>query len=57
MNPTKTALVLIEFQNDFTTAGGVFHDAVKGVMHSTDMLANTATTVEQARKLGVKIIH
>ena len=57
MNPTKTALVLIEFQNDFTTPGGVFHDAVKGVMHSTDMLANTATTVEQARKLGVKIIH
>ncbi|TSD76954.1 cysteine hydrolase [Pseudomonas sp. KBS0710] len=57
MNPTKTALVLIEFQNDFTTAGGVFHDAVKGVMHSTDMLANTATTIEQARKLGVKIIH
>jgi ureidoacrylate peracid hydrolase len=57
MNPTTTALVLIEFQNDFTTPGGVFHDAVKDVMHSTDMLANTATTVEQARKLGVKIIH
>ncbi len=57
MNPTKTALVLIEFQNDFTTPGGVFHDAVKDVMHKSDMLANTATTVEQARKLGVKIIH
>jgi len=57
MNPTKTALVLIEFQNDFTTPGGVFHDAVKGVMHQTDMLANTATTIQQARKLGVKIIH
>ena len=57
MNPTKTALVLIEFQNDFTTPGGVFHDAVKGVMHQTDMLANTAITIQQARKLGVKIIH
>ncbi len=57
MNPTKTALVLIEFQNDFTTPGGVFHDAVKGVMHQTDMLANTATTIQQARRLGVKIIH
>lgn len=57
MNPHATALVLIEYQNDFTTEGGVFHDAVKGVMHSTDMLANTATTVAQARKLGVKIIH
>lgn len=57
MNPHSTALVLIEFQNDFTTPGGVFHDAVKDVMHSTNMLANTATTVQQARKLGVKIIH
>lgn len=57
MNPHATALVLIEFQNDFTTPGGVFHDAVKDVMHSTDMLANTATTVQQARERGVKIIH
>jgi nicotinamidase-related amidase len=57
MNPNATALVLIEFQNDFTTPGGVFHDAVKDVMHQSDMLANTATTVQQARTLGVKIIH
>ena len=57
MNPHATALVLIEFQNDFTTPGGVFHDAVKDVMHSTDILANTATTVQQARERGVKIIH
>ncbi|WP_122570079.1 cysteine hydrolase [Pseudomonas viridiflava] len=57
MNPHSTALVLIEFQNDFTTPGGVFHDAVKDVMRIGDILANTATTVQQARKLGVKIIH
>ncbi|NWA43521.1 cysteine hydrolase [Pseudomonas reactans] len=57
MNPNATALVLIEFQNDFTTPGGVFHDAVKDVMHQSDMLATTATTVQQARALGVKIIH
>lgn len=57
MHPHKTAIVLIEYQNDFTTPGGVFHDAVKDVMHTSNMLANTATTIEQARKLGVKIIH
>ena len=57
MNPHSTALVLIEFQNDFTTPGGVFHDAVKDVMRTSDMLTNTAATVQQARKLGVKIIH
>ncbi|WP_419793445.1 cysteine hydrolase [Pseudomonas palleroniana] len=57
MQAHKTAIVLIEFQNDFTTSGGVFHDAVKDVMRTSNMLANTATTIEQARKLGVTIIH
>jgi nicotinamidase-related amidase len=57
LNPTSTALVLIEFQNDFTSAGGVFHDAVKGVMHSSNMLANTIATVASARKAGVTIMH
>ena len=37
MNPKKTALVLIEFQNDFTTEGGALHGAVKEVMASTGM--------------------
>jgi hypothetical protein len=41
MNPKTTAIVLIEYQNDFTTSGGVFHDGVKGVMQSSNMLANT----------------
>lgn len=57
IDPTKTALVLIEFQNDFTSPGGVFHDAVKGVMDSTEMLAKTKALVEQARAKGVTIMH
>ncbi|TFF14324.1 cysteine hydrolase [Pseudomonas sp. BCA14] len=57
MHAHSTAIVLIEYQNDFTTPGGVFHDAVKDVMHASNMLANTAATIEQARKLGVTIIH
>ena len=35
MNPQRTAVVLIEYQNDFTSPGGSLHDAVKGVMEST----------------------
>jgi len=57
MDPKETALVLIEFQNDFTSEGGSLHDAVKPVMESTDMLANTIETVEKARELGVTIVH
>jgi ureidoacrylate peracid hydrolase len=56
MNPKTTALVLIEYQNDFTTEGGSLHAAVKPVMDSTDMLANTVATVEAARRLGVQVV-
>jgi len=41
IDPNTTAVVLIEYQNDFTTDGGVLHDAVADVMGQTDMLAHT----------------
>lgn len=57
MDPKKTALVLIEYQNDFTTQGGTLHDAVKGVMEKTNMLSNTVETVEKARNAGATIVY
>jgi nicotinamidase-related amidase len=57
MNPETTAIVLIEFQNDFTSPGGVFHDAVKDVMAKTGMLANTVAVVKAAREAGVAVMH
>jgi ureidoacrylate peracid hydrolase len=57
MNPKQTALVLIEYQNDFTSEGGTLHQAVNPVMLSTNMLANTVETVSKARQLGATIIY
>jgi ureidoacrylate peracid hydrolase len=57
MDPKHTALVLIEYQNDFTSEGGTLHGAVKGVMESTHMLANTIETVKKARELGATIVY
>jgi ureidoacrylate peracid hydrolase len=57
MDPKRTAVVLIEYQNDFTSEGGTLHDAVKPVMNSTNMLANTLDTVKRARELGATIVH
>ena len=57
MVPGSTALVLIEYQNDFTSEGGALHHAVKPVMQSSGMLGNTVKTVEQARQMGALIIH
>ncbi|CAM5774879.1 peroxyureidoacrylate/ureidoacrylate amidohydrolase RutB [Labrys miyagiensis] len=56
MDPKSTAVVLIEYQNDFTTEGGTLHGAVKGVMDQTNMLANTVETVKQARAAGATIV-
>lgn len=57
MKPKTTALVLIEYQNDFTSVGGVQHDAVKGVIDSSGMMANTQVLVEKARAAGVTIMY
>lgn len=57
MDAKKTALVLIEYQNDFTSEGGTLHGAVKGVMASTNMLANTVETVAKARDAGCTIVY
>merc|ERR1719352_1176326 len=55
--PNKTALVPIEFQNEFTTAGGKLHDAVKGVMQETGMLAKAAKAAADVRAAGGVVIH
>lgn len=57
LNPQQTAVVLIEFQNDFTTPGGALHGAVEGVMEQTGMLNRTVELVKQARALGATILH
>jgi ureidoacrylate peracid hydrolase len=57
MNPQTTAIVLIEYQNDFTTPGGVFYDGVKNVMHSNNMLTNTVEVADKCRAAGVAVMH
>jgi nicotinamidase-related amidase len=57
LDPAKTALVLIEYQNEFTSEGGVLHGAVSAVMDKTGMLAKTVGLVQAARAAGVTIMH
>jgi ureidoacrylate peracid hydrolase len=57
LDPSTTALVLIEYQNDFTSDGGVLHEAVSPVMESTGMLANTVAMVRAARAAGATVMH
>ncbi len=57
MDPKTTAVVLIEFQNDFVSEGGALHAAVKPVMDSTHMLDNAVETAKRAREIGALVVH
>jgi nicotinamidase-related amidase len=57
MDPQRTALLLIEYQNDFVKPGGTQHEAVRGVMDNSNMLANTLALVEAARAGGATVLH
>jgi nicotinamidase-related amidase len=57
IDPKTTALVLIEYQNDFTSEGGVLHGAVSEVMDKTGMMANTLEVVAAARSAGATVMH
>src|SRR5579859_2922036 len=56
-DPSTTALLLIEYQNDFTTEGGALHNGVKAVMESTGMLAKTQQAAAKARAAGVTVMY
>lgn len=47
LDPKKTAIVLIEYQNDFTSEGGVMYNATKDVIKETNMLENTIDLVSK----------
>jgi len=57
LDTAKTALLLIEYQNEFTTEGGKLHDAVKEVMATTNMLENSASLAKSCREAGIKVLH
>ena len=57
IDPSSTALVLIEYQNDFASEGGTLHGAVSEVMEQTGMLQNTVDLVEKARDAGATTVR
>ena len=57
LDPATTAIVLIEYQNEFATEGGALHGAVSAVMDKTGMLPKTIALVDAARAAGVTIMH
>jgi nicotinamidase-related amidase len=57
VNPQETAVMLIEFQNEFCSEGGKFHDAVKSEIQRQNTIANAQRLLQGAREAGCLIIH
>jgi nicotinamidase-related amidase len=57
LNPKETAMIFIEYQNEFTTEGGALYDAVKDCMEATKTLENSKALLEAARTAGCTVIH
>lgn len=57
MKASETAVVFIEFQNDFCKPGGKLHDAVKAELERQGTLANAVRLAEKARAKGCLVIH
>ena len=57
MKAKETAVVLIEFQNDFCKQGGKLHDGVKGELERQNTIPNAMKLAEGARKKGATVIH
>ena len=57
MKASRTAVVLIEFQNEFCKEGGKLYDLVKDEMARLDTVAHAVTLARKARERGCLIIH
>lgn len=55
-NKAKSAILLIEFQNQWTKKG-LYHRLIKGQLEKRGVLENTKNLVDRARERGMKIIH
>lgn len=56
-NVQRTALVLIELQNDFLAESGALNAAVNTVLKDNRVVDNINETIGAARKLGMTIVH
>ena len=57
MNSKETALILIEFQNDFCSENGKLFELVKDEITRNETIANATRLLSGARAKGVQIIH
>lgn len=56
IDPAKTAVIVVDMQNDFGSAGGMFHRAGIDISQIQAAVAPTARVIEAARGAGIPIV-
>ena len=57
MKSDKTALILIEFQNDFCKEGGKLNALVRDEIARNNTIANAVNLLSGAREKKIHIVH
>ncbi|MCZ6490160.1 MAG: cysteine hydrolase [Acidobacteria bacterium] len=57
LNPAETAILFIDFQNNFASPDGEHYPAFKKIFDETGMLENAVEVVKKARALGIQVIQ
>ncbi len=57
LNPAETAIIFVDFQNNFASPDGEHYAGYKKIFDETKMLENSADLVKKGRALGIQIIE
>ena len=57
VDPARTAVVVVDMENDFAAKGGMFDRAGADISGAQKAIAPTAKVVAAARQAGLKIIY
>src|SRR5437867_4938147 len=57
IDPAKTAIIVVDMQNDFGSKGGIFDRAGIDIAGIQRAVGPTASVLAAARRMGIKIIY
>jgi ureidoacrylate peracid hydrolase len=57
LKPEETAIIFIDFQNNFAAPGGEHYSKYEKPMQDGRIVENSVALVKQARALGIQVIH
>jgi len=57
INPSQTAVIVVDMENDFVAKGGMFDRAGADISGAQKAIAPTAKVLSAAREVGLKIIY